>query len=117
MAESSRFGAHGAEALAWLTGGTPVKVRLVTGEPRQAPRPDAGTDAGRVFFLLNCLDCDDLGHRPLAMPFGSPAERGKWASEHTRGTGHDRWLVRDERRRVVSGEVVADAGELEAGAG
>lgn len=113
MAESSRFEGLPAEMLAWRTDGTPVKVRLFTGEQRQAP--PAG-DA-RVSYLLNCLECDARCRRPLAMPFGSPAERGKWASEHTRGTGHNRWLVRDEPRPVVSGEVVADAGELEAGAG
>ena len=28
----------------------------------------------------------------------SPAERGKWASEHTARTGHDNWLVLDQPR-------------------
>jgi hypothetical protein len=32
------------------------------------------------------------------MPFGSPAERGKWASGHTARTGHDNWLVLDQPR-------------------
>lgn len=49
----------------------------------------------KTFYLLVCLECGDP-ERPLPIPFGSPAERGKWAAEHTRGTGHDRWLVKDE---------------------
>jgi hypothetical protein len=42
------------------------------------------------FYLLVCRECGD---GDLVMPFGSPAERGKWAGAHTRGTGHDRWFV------------------------
>lgn len=45
-----------------------------------------------TFYLLTCLECEP----PLPMPFGTAAERGKWAAEHTRGTGHDRWIVKDE---------------------
>lgn len=48
--------------------------------------------ADREFFLLVCRLC---GTGDLVMPFGSPAERGKWAAEHTQGTGHDAWLVAD----------------------
>ena len=48
-----------------------------------------------VFYVLACRDCGDPD-RPLIMPFGSPAERGKWASGHTRATGHDRWFVADQ---------------------
>jgi hypothetical protein len=95
-----------------FTAGQAFTVRLVTGEPGEAGQGQAG---GRVFCMLNCRECDEQSGRPLAMPFGSPGERGKWATEHTRGTGHDRWLVRDERRPVVPGEVVTDRGELEAG--
>jgi hypothetical protein len=51
--------------------------------------------ADEVFFLLACLECGDPD-RPLVMPFGSAAERGKWASGHTQGTGHDRWWVKDQ---------------------
>jgi hypothetical protein len=39
------------------------------------------------------------------MPFGSPAERGKWAAAHTRGTGHDRWFVTETDRRMTSEQV------------
>lgn len=50
-----------------------------------------------IFFLLVCRECGNPG-KPLIMPFGSAADRGKWASEHTRATGHDRWWVQDEVR-------------------
>jgi hypothetical protein len=60
-------------------------------------RGSGSTDAGEMFYVLACLECGDPD-RPLPMPFGSPAERGKWASEHTRATGHDRWIVKDQRR-------------------
>jgi len=59
-----------------------------------------------MFYLLACLECGDP-ENPLPMPFGNPAERGKWASEHTRATGHDRWWVKDHERDDTSG----DAGE------
>jgi hypothetical protein len=42
-------------------------------------------------FLLACRSCPV----PQVLPFASAAERGKWASQHTRETGHDSWLVRD----------------------
>jgi hypothetical protein len=48
-----------------------------------------------IFYVLVCRQCGDPD-RPLPMPFGSPAERGKWASEHTKATGHDRWFVLDQ---------------------
>lgn len=32
----------------------------------------------------------------LAMPFDTRKERGEWASEHTKGTGHDNWRVYEE---------------------
>ena len=44
------------------------------------------------------LVCRQCGNGDLPMPFGSPAERGKWASEHTARTGHDNWLVLDQPR-------------------
>jgi len=56
-----------------------------------------------TFYLLACLECGDP-ENPLPMPFGSPAERGKWASEHTRATGHDRWWVNDYERPGVLAE-------------
>ena len=54
-------------------------------------------DEPKVFYLLACRECGDP-ERPLPMPFGDPAERGKWASAHTRLTGHERWLVWEETR-------------------
>jgi hypothetical protein len=47
-----------------------------------------------VWYVLICRECDPDLEAP--MPFGTPAERGRWAAEHTRGTGHDRWLVVDQ---------------------
>lgn len=58
---------------------------------------DSEQSTTKIFYLLACLECGDP-ERPLPMPFGSPSERGKWASAHTRGTGHDRWRVKDEER-------------------
>jgi len=42
----------------------------------------------------------ECGNGDLVMPFDSPAERGKWAGAHTRGTGHDRWFVTESTRRL-----------------
>lgn len=53
----------------------------------------------RTFYLLACLECEAGNERPLPIPFGSAAERGKWAAEHTRGTGHERWWVKDDVRQ------------------
>lgn len=50
-----------------------------------------------TFYLLVCLECGDPDDQ-LIMPFDSPDARGKWATAHTRGTGHDRWWVKDEER-------------------
>lgn len=47
-----------------------------------------------TYYVLICHLCEP----PLPMPFGSAAERGKWAAEHTLGTGHDRWTVLDQPR-------------------
>lgn len=44
-----------------------------------------------AFYLLACRICD--GEVPI--PFDSAKERGKWAAEHTAGTGHDSWWVYD----------------------
>jgi hypothetical protein len=49
----------------------------------------------RIFYVLVCRECDP--DDPLPMPFGSAAERGRWAAEHTAGTGHNRWIVLDQR--------------------
>jgi hypothetical protein len=51
-----------------------------------------------IFYLLVCRACGDLDDDPLVLPFESAEARGRWAAEHTRGTGHDRWYVEDENR-------------------
>jgi hypothetical protein len=40
--------------------------------------------------VLVCRDCGDL-----VIPFLSYRERGRWAAEHTAGTGHARWFCAD----------------------
>jgi hypothetical protein len=50
-------------------------------------------------FVLVCREC---GNGDLVMPFSSAAERGRWAAEHTRGTGHDRWFVKDVPARSTT---------------
>jgi len=52
-------------------------------------------DGQMTFYVLVCRDC---GNGDLPMPFGSTAERGKWAAQHTRATGHENWLVLDQQR-------------------
>ena len=47
-----------------------------------------------TLYLLVCRICD-RDQEPWIIPFSSPAERGKWAATHTRGTGHDQWWVHD----------------------
>jgi hypothetical protein len=44
-----------------------------------------------VTYILICLDCEPQ----MPIPFPGQAERGKWAAAHTKGTGHDRWMVLD----------------------
>jgi hypothetical protein len=51
--------------------------------------------AAQFWYVLVCRDC---GSGDLPMPFSSPADRGKWASEHIRATGHDNWFVLDQPR-------------------
>ena len=41
-----------------------------------------------TFYLLACRECGDPG-RPLIMPFGTAAERGKWVCAAC-GVVHDR---------------------------
>jgi hypothetical protein len=48
-----------------------------------------------MFYVLACRECGSPEH-PLPMPFGSPAERGRRASEHTAATGHGHWIVLDQ---------------------
>lgn len=53
-------------------------------------------DGPCVLVCLTCADHDAAqGLDPPAIPFPDYRARGKWASEHTRGTGHDRWLCLD----------------------
>jgi hypothetical protein len=47
----------------------------------------------RVFYVLVCKLCEPQ----LPMPFTSPDERGSWAAKHARATGHDSWLVLDQK--------------------
>lgn len=54
---------------------------------------------GEKWYILCCRECDGDGD-PLPIPFETPEGRGRWASEHTKGTGHERWLVMDEPRDV-----------------
>lgn len=52
----------------------------------------------RKSYLLVCRLCGD---GDLVMPFASPAERGKWAADHTRGAGHDKWWVADSPEQMA----------------
>lgn len=46
--------------------------------------------------ILICRICaDEPPHGPLVQPFASAAERGRWAGQHRRGTGHDAWFCAD----------------------
>ena len=94
------------ETLAAMLDGQPKQVRLVTGCQPPAVTLNSMTEQdmaeGAVFYLLICREC---GNGDLVMPFDSPAERGKWAGAHTRGTGHDRWFVTESDRRLTSQEV------------
>jgi len=44
-----------------------------------------------IWYLLLCRECATN----IPMIFGSASERGKWAAAHTKGTGHDKWVVLD----------------------
>lgn len=47
-----------------------------------------------IYCVLVCRTCWPAGDAP--MPFTSAEARGRWASEHTRATGHDLWFVYDD---------------------
>lgn len=49
--------------------------------------------AHQTAYVLLCRVCG--GDNPI--PFPNPEERGRWAAEHTAGTGHDRWWSKDVR--------------------
>lgn len=48
-----------------------------------------------TFYVLICRDCGD-GDAAIPMPFETPEARGEWAAAHTKGTGHERFLVLDQ---------------------
>lgn len=55
----------------------------------------------KVTYLLVCLECNkdiEDPERVQIVPFESAKDRGQWASAHTKGTGHDRWWVKDQRK-------------------
>lgn len=58
------------------------------------------------FYVLVCRECRPV----LPIPFESAEERGRWAAEHTRGTGHDQWFVKDVR--TVSEAAAAATAEV-----
>jgi hypothetical protein len=55
-------------------------------------QPDAVIEP-KIFYMLTCLECEG----ELAIPFESPEARGEWSAAHTKGTGHDRWIILDVR--------------------
>lgn len=56
---------------------------------------ESATSEPEVFYVLVCRDCD--GDDPHPIPFPTAAKRGRWASEHTKATGHSSWLVLDQK--------------------
>lgn len=65
------------------------------------PDPAAPQEAGAQWFVLACRTCDEIAvttDDPVFLPFESPEERGRWASKHTAGTGHDSWIVMEVDR-------------------
>lgn len=51
-------------------------------------------DNGELWYVLVCRVCSPNLNLPI--PFKSAEDRGKWAAVHTRGTGHNSWLVIDQ---------------------
>ena len=45
--------------------------------------------------IIVCRTCSTDADMVALIPFASWSDRGKWASEHTRGTGHASWLCLD----------------------
>lgn len=66
--------------------------------------PDKATDLTGMDYLLVCRQCAS-DSKALPVPFESAQARGQWAAEHTRGTGHVRWLVMDKKQDDKSGDV------------
>lgn len=56
---------------------------------------------GEVWYVIICRECNDIEDPVVVvMPFESPEERGKWAADHRRSTGHNRWYVVDQPERL-----------------
>lgn len=49
----------------------------------------------KTWYVLVCRQCGDPD-KPLPVPFESAEARGEWATEHTKVSGHDQWLVIDQ---------------------
>lgn len=69
-------------------------ARFTPGTIRYAIGGMMSTVSTETFYLLACHECAS-SESPLIMPFGTPADRGKWAAVHMRATGHNRWWVKD----------------------
>ena len=52
-------------------------------------------DPPRDWYVVCCRICDG-DNVPMPIPFPTPEARGGWCAEHTKGTGHDSWLVIDD---------------------
>lgn len=50
--------------------------------------------AERTYYVLVCRVCDPEAESPI--PFESAEARGRWATDHTAGTGHENWIVVDQ---------------------
>lgn len=60
-----------------------------------------------MFYLLWCKVCEPEQEANNAIPFESPAARGKWAAAHAKALGHDSWLVIDHEPELIA-EVQSD---------
>jgi len=68
------------------------------------------------YWVTCCVACD--GDHPMPMPFGSLEERENWVSAHTRGTGHNHYIMVDPVRDQDSDQLplgFAQAGEVSFG--
>jgi Fe-S oxidoreductase len=50
------------------------------------------------WYVLCCNVCDADCGLVTPIPFLSQRERGQWATEHTKGTGHDNWAVLTQKK-------------------
>jgi hypothetical protein len=59
-------------------------------------------DMTETWYVILCRVCNpDLEDaRNLWMPFETAEARGRWAAEHKRATGHDRWFVIDQPKKT-----------------